>query len=172
MTISDIDRTPIYPTTEFNIEEKLTRISSIDLENGIELPKLPNSVGDRLFTNGRIERKVGKAVFDGSENWLKYTFDAEPYTTIAFALHFPEYAFNEVYQHTFYISNILEPGQVWNSDIANRIALIFNDHVTVRLSKSDLVEYGYDESMTDRLKVNVFKSWLSQNNIELYYQLA
>ena len=64
--IRDIDRTPIYPTTEFNLE-KLTRLSSFDLENNFELPKLPNGVGDRWFSNGSIERNVGLGVFDGSK---------------------------------------------------------------------------------------------------------
>ena len=59
--IRDIDRTPIYPATEFTIE-KLTRISSLDIENNIELPKLSNDVGDRWLADGRIERKVGKNI--------------------------------------------------------------------------------------------------------------
>lgn len=72
MTIGDIDRTPIYPTTEFNLE-KLTRISSLDIvNNDIELPKLSNGVGDRWLADGRIERKVGKVSYNGDESWGVY----------------------------------------------------------------------------------------------------
>ena len=170
VTINDIDKKPIYPTTEFNIE-KLTRISSIDIENGIELPKMPNGVGDRWLSDGRIERNVGKVVVNGSENWGRYAFDVEPYTTVAFVLSsFVEAAFNDELTH--YISNMLSNGAVWNRDDANRIYISAGGSVQVRLSKSDLVEYGYDDSMTNQQMANVFKSWLSQNNIELYYQLS
>ncbi len=170
MTISDIDRTPIYPTTEFNIEEKITRISSLDIENNdIELPKLPNGVGDRWYPNG-VEIRVGKAVFDGSENWLRYSWDIEPYTTIAFRLVFSGYVYNV--GRTHFISNILINGKVGSVEDANRIDLPVNNQVLVRLAKSDLVAYGYEDSLADWQKLSVFKSWLSQNNVELYYQLS
>ena len=47
----------------------------------------------------------------------------------------------------------------------------------VRLLKSDLAEYGYDDSMTNQQKANVFKSWLAAqkdagNPLTVYYQLA
>ena len=65
--IGDIDRTPVYPTTEFNIE-KLTRISSLDIGNDdIELLKLPNGVGDRWLSDGTIERHVGKHIVTASD---------------------------------------------------------------------------------------------------------
>lgn len=64
--IRDIDRTPIYPTTEFNLE-KLTRISSLNVENGIELPKLPNGVGDKWLSNGTVQRNVGKHIVEVSD---------------------------------------------------------------------------------------------------------
>src|SRR5690606_10606972 len=78
-------RTPIYPTTEFNIEEKITRISSFDLGNNIELPKLPNGVGDRWYPNS-MQRNVGKEVFDGTKIWTRYTYGYETseWQTISF----------------------------------------------------------------------------------------
>ena len=171
MTISDIDRTPIYPTTEFNIEEKLTRISSIDIENGIELPKLPNGLGDIWLSDGSLEWNVGKAVCDGDENWKRYNFDVEPYMTIAFYLPLSNASYND-YRYGHCISNILNFGGVWNSDNPNRFEVNSQGYALVRLAKSDLLAYGYDENMTDPQKVNVFKSWLSQNNLVFYYQLT
>ena len=184
VTISDIDRTPIYPTTEFNLE-KLTRISSLDIENNdIELPKLPNGLGDRWLSDATIERNVAVAVFDGSENWRRYPYDVEPYTTIAFRFHTPLAVHTFGYSH--FISNILSPGKVWESDNSNTIDVSGSGQVTsegidmgvlVRLSKSDLVAYGYDDSMTDEQKVNIFKQWLAAqkdagNPLTVYYQLA
>lgn len=55
--IGDIDRTPVYPTTDFNIE-KLTIINSLDIENNVELFKLPNGVGDRWLSDGSVVRRV------------------------------------------------------------------------------------------------------------------
>ena len=78
--IGDIDRTPVYPTTEFNIE-KLTRISSLDIENNIELLKLPNGVGDRWLSDGRIEKNVEKITLDSSMNWIFYP--SQTATTVA-----------------------------------------------------------------------------------------
>lgn len=169
--IRDIDRTPIYPTTEFNIE-KLTRISSIDLKNGIELPKMSNGVGDRWLSDGSFERNVGKVVLDGSEtNWFKYDYDIEPYSTVAFVIYLYLSSIPaDGYNH--YISNILVNGPTYYRDEANRISITYNGNVIVRLAKSDLVVYGYDDGLADYQKINAFKSWLSQNNVELYYQLA
>jgi len=168
--IKDIDRTPIYPTTEFNIE-KLTRISSLDIENGIELPKLPNGVGDRWLSDGRVERNVsGKVVLDSSENWGIYPYNTElPNATIAFYSDGYYTEKDDGYKH--FINNILTNGNVYRTDIGNRIDLT-GTRVVVRLFKSDLVEYGYDDSMTDEQKVNAFKSWLSQNPLIIYYLLA
>ncbi len=135
---------------------------------------LPNGVKDEIIDNEILVDRVGKTVFDGSEDWVRYNFDVEPYMTIAFRLYHFSSAF--VSARTHYISNILNNGSVWNTDVANRIDLQVNS-VLVRLSKSDLVVYGYEEGMTDAQKVNVFKSWLVAQKdagepLTVWYQYA
>jgi len=175
VTISDIDRTPIYPTTEFTIE-KLTRISSLDVDNGIELPKIPNGVGDRWLTNGRVERNVGRVVLDGTESWNRYGSDeTSEWQTVAFSLR-----------------NIIENSGIDNRDTTTAISSHFlqrrgqqnvieedrecffivgvDKYLYVRIFKSRLIDF--DEDWTNLQKNNAFKSWLSQNNLEVYYQLA
>jgi len=44
-----------------------------------------------------------------------------------------------------------------------------NGYLYVRILKNRLLEYQDD--WTDTQKVNAFKQWLSQNNLEIYYQL-
>ncbi len=72
------------------------------------------------------------------------------------------------------MSNIFISGWV-NPDVVN-IFELQSSYIFVRLAKSDLVSYGYEESMTDNQKVNVFKSWLGAlkdagNPLTVYYQL-
>lgn len=120
---------------------------------------LPNGVKDEIIDNEILVDRVGVAVFDGSENWIRFLFVGEEnYTTICFRLvySFPIPSLSE-YNH--FISNRFISGWV-NPDIPNRFELQKN-YIFVRLLKSDLVEYGYDDSMTDNQKVNVFKSWLA-----------
>ncbi len=180
MTISDIDRTPIYPTTEFNIEEKLTRISSIDIENGIELPKMPNGVGDRWLSDGRIERNVGKAVFDGSESWTRYGYnETSEWQTTAFLCNdiFSQNTDITSIQTTTAISSHLPQRRGAQDDISEDRECFFivssslnEGYLYVRIFKSRLV--GFDDDWTNYQKINAFKSWLSQNNLEVYYKLA
>ncbi len=135
---------------------------------------LPNGVKDEIVNNEILVDRVGMVVLDGSENWGRYNYDVEPYTTIAFELVGYYAAYNSEY--TYMICNILIPGKVFRTDDANRIS-ITGTRLTVRLSKSDLVVYGYEENMTDKEKVNVFKFWLAAQKdagelLTVWYQYA
>jgi len=141
-------------------DEVLNSISEIDREILYQDIVLPNGVKDEIIDNEILVDRVGVAIFDGSENWGRYLFDVEPYNTIAFI---KVDTLSSVYEKglSHYISNILMNGYVWNTDDADRIIISELGYVLVRLAKSDLVVYGYEESMTDQQKVNVFKSWLA-----------
>ncbi len=164
MTISDIDRKPIYPTTEFNLE-KLTRISSLDIENNdIELPKLPNGVGDRWLSDGRIERNVGKVAFDGSEDCNLNDIATD---TVRFSIYAGIPTVYTTLNNA--ISNYFPlVGSTTGIDVEGFLVTT-NGYLYVRILKNRLL--GYQEDWTDTQIVNAFKSWLSQNNLEIYYQL-
>ncbi len=136
---------------------------------------LPNGVKDEIINNEILVDRVGVVVFDGFEDWQRYNFDVEPYSTVAFILILGLSLEYDRYRH--YISNILDNGSVWNMDNANMMHLTEQGSVLVRLSKSDLVAYGYDEGMTDQQKVNTFKQWLAAQKdagepLTLWYQYA
>ena len=175
----NIDKLALYhvsnPETEYlpYKEDRLEIPQVLD-----EYPALPNGVANEIILDKGIAlRRIGKAVFDGSEDWRRYAFDVEPFTTVAFSLSFSGYAYSDADQYTRFISNILTSGRVYRDDIANRIDMVFNDQVLVRLSKSDLAVYGYEDSMTNQQMVNVFKQWLAGQHaagspLTVYYQLA
>lgn len=135
---------------------------------------LPNGVKDEIVNNEILVDRVGVAVFDGSENWKRYNFDVEPYTTVAFYLAADYAKYDSNRNH--YISNMMNNGSVMYNDIANRMDFT-GSSVAVRLLKSDLVPYGYDDGMTDQQKANVFKSWLAAQKeagepLTVWYQYA
>ena len=173
VTLSDIDKTPIYPTTEFNIE-KLTRISSIDIENGIELLKMPSGVGDRWLSDGKVERNVGNVVVVGLENWERYGYqETSEWQTIAFRTFIIENSGVSATQTTTAISShfLQRRGLSDNPDEDRECFFITGaGYLYVRIFKSRLDNFDEDWIYTE--KVNAFKFWLSQNTLTVYYQLA
>lgn len=166
MTISDIDRTPIYPTTEFTIE-KLTRKSTLAIENSIELPKLPNNVGDRWFSNGSVEKKVGKFVLNGSENWSFAYHPSAGY--LRFDLNgIPTNSSINLNNTNDWISNLFESKA---SEISE--CLWINNNITsIVIQGKTLIGYGGFVYGSTSTYVPAFKDWLNQNNVVVYYTLA
>lgn len=163
--IGDIDRTPIYPTTEFNIE-KLTRISSLDIENNIELLKLPNGVGDRWLTDGNIERNVGKITVDNSMNWRFY--GSQPATTVATFTLYVGITHIDFRDTNNAISSLFSQGYYFGVE-SEVFALRTNGELYISIKKSRIPDW--DDEWTATQKVNVFKQWLQANPITVYYQL-
>ena len=80
-----------------------------------------------------LAENVGQVTFDGSENWLRYSYDVEPYETIAF------YANDLMYNHTtnFVVSDGFSKGNVWGTDNKNVIQLQENNsRVLLRIDKN------------------------------------
>lgn len=175
--IGDIDRIPVYPTTEFNIE-KLTRIISLDIgNNDIELPKLPNGVGNRIFRVGDslnnsewfYEKNVEKVILNGSEDFVTqitydetvlfyYAIDNIKMTTYPQQLHVMNDFFTNVRYEDIY--NNREEGIASRSD---------QKGLVVGIKKSRIPDWN--DSWTSVQKANAFKQWLQANPITVYYQL-
>lgn len=166
--ISDIDRVPEYPIIDLTTS-KTNQVSTLNISNDIELPKLPNGVGDRWNTDGSIKKKVGKIVLNGSRNWIRYNFDIEPYKTIAFRINRPSNMISTI-TNSDYISDRFNHGSVWNTDIAYNIEFT-SSYLLLRILKSDLIPFGYVEG-NDTTYVPAFKTWLNHNNTVVYYLLA
>lgn len=164
--IGDIDRTPVYPTTEFNIE-KLTRISSLDIENNdIELLKLPNGIGDRIFRvdNWYYEKNVGKIIVDNSMNWRFLLRDAT--TVVTFSLNVGITYIDERDTDSA-ISSLFPQGRYFGVE-SELFTFRTNGNLYISIKKSRIPDW--DDNWTMEEKINAFKQWL-QNPITIYYQL-
>ena len=53
----------------------LNSIGEIDREILFQDIVLPNGVKDEIIDNEILVDRVGVAIFDGSENWIRYAYD-------------------------------------------------------------------------------------------------
>ena len=81
----NIDKLALYHVSNPETEYLPYKEDSLEIPQVLdEYPALPNGVANEIILDKGIAlRRIGKAVFDGSENWFRYPYDAEPYTTIA-----------------------------------------------------------------------------------------
>lgn len=138
------------------VNEHTISLPALPLDYG--MPKLPNEIGDRYYPDGKYVKNVGKVVFSGSENW---TYSNEPINSeIVFSFN----QFNVGTNLSSLDGNILGGGINYE-----RIA-VSGSYIYIRVYKNDIP--NYQDSWTTTEKVNAFKEWLSQNTLEIYYQLA
>ena len=139
LVIGDINKTPIYPTVEFNIE-KVSSTGIFDLENNdIELVKLPNGVGDKWYSDGTVERNVKKVILNGNEAWersshgyyrIKLNIDIEIKdgirNDIISNLYISDSVFNIVTDKTD------KSYTLYNSDTDEHVGFGYNQYILVR----------------------------------------
>lgn len=162
-TISDI----MISTDGGEYEPYQENTLNIDLQ-GNELCSLPNNVKDELvIENGRakIIKRIGKVVLNGSEsNWYNYS-PINNDTTMLFQLLTPLPNAKEIYA-TSRLSLISDRFDTYNcydpSNTKEGICHHADKLVQIRIEKSRLSTQN----------VVGFKTWLSNNNVEVYYQLA
>ena len=127
------------------------------------LMRLPNGVCDEITRDGKLIRRVGKVVFDGSESW---TLWCESSKTIGFI-----YNHNSIMNKNWYSPQvslicdrfISKNGHSFNEDDSKAITQWnANNSIFIRINKNSL----------ETLDVNGFKQWLSQNPTTVYYELA
>ena len=174
VTISDIDKTPIYPTTEFNLE-KLTRISSIDIENGIELPKMPNGVGDRWLSDGTIQRNIGRILFNDNSSF-KYHSGSIDIVNELIRFDFTDilsFGGTSNDENLTALSNIFiqSTSVVGTNLVSERFYIISSGSLRIIIDYNKLIPYGFDIDDTSTYN-NAMKGWLSDNNVVIYYQLS
>ena len=112
-------------------------------------------VGDRLWLDVDggidIERKVGKIVLDGSENW-------EIRGTGTPNWFYRYVSGNSANQNTLPLSNYYEGKVISSSNTEQGIIILTGGDIRIRYGTEDTVEN--------------FKTWLSNNNTEVLYKLA
>ena len=125
--------------------------------------RLPNGVCDEITRDGKLIKRVGKVVFDGSESWKLWY---ESSNTIGFI-----YNHNSIMDKNWYSSQISlvcdrfipKSGHNFNEDDSEAIAQWnVNNAIFIRINKRAL----------KTLDVNGFKQWLQANPTTVYYELA
>lgn len=111
------------------------------------LMRLPKGVCDEITRDGKLIRRVGKVVFDGTENWTRFETHFED---------FDEFSGNTG-NHT-----ILQSNSIVNNfpQTNNRRVVTAGNTTYIRLPK------GIVNSL------NECKQWLSQNPTTVYYELS
>ena len=125
------------------------------------LYKLSDTVYDYIDLNkGKIVRNVGIIEFDGSsdENWLQYSsVDAK---LKVFYYNLLNNKLKDINKNEILLSNkLIYKYYAWISNLE----YIFSDHIQYH--------FIYITMPMDISDINVFKQWLSQNPITIYYQL-
>lgn len=113
------------------------------------LRSLPSGVKDTIEADG-IHRRVGRVVLDGSETWWENT----NYTT----------------EQMLVASTTLTEMKTGTTNIISSIAKYANPTVINSIrAMGNVIGIGLDK--TEFLTINDFKTWLSNHNIEVLYEL-
>ena len=118
------------------------------------LRSLPNGVKDTIEADG-IHRRVGRVVLDGTENWDNYTAVS---------------------------GNIVQCRLMLSSNCKSRVGLSdrflviadysATEHIVIGGALNNAVFIHINKSRLSTEDITGFKNWLSNNNIELLYELA
>lgn len=135
----------------FNIEEPLR--------------SLPNGISDEITDDGRLIRRVGKVVLNGSEKWVTSGYTNQD-NTMAFASIFTKKCFGKFGEIgvmcpdfkslPLTVDDLLTDTEVFMEESTS------NNKVLMRVNRDRLVTQD----------INGFKQWLSQNLTTVYYELA
>lgn len=125
------------------------------------LYRLSDTVYDYVDLNkGKIVRNVGIVEFDGSddENWLQYSSGDAKLKVFYFSLF--NNKLKDINKNEILLSNkLIYKYYAWTSNLE----YIFSDHIQYH--------FIYITMPMDISNTNVFKQWLAQNPITVYYQL-
>ena len=123
-----------------------------------------NFLADKDYIkNGVLNKNIGKVVLDGSddETWALYSNDSEG---ISFMLNLPNSLNIKIGYHTSICDKYTNIKQAWGNLYKN-VYGIYSDHWNYK--------YKYFRPPNANITtVDQWKAWLSENNIEMYYELA
>ena len=144
------------------------------------LMRLPNGICDEITRDGKLIKRVGKIVLNGSENsWNYWTqFESDTHisfhnnVSVSFGLpNYPEIAFGSTVASGTLCDNL-----VWEDTVLNingtKVGFVIRNaspnYVAIRLQKSTL---GITSNMIRNEIIDKLSQWLKSNPIVLYYQL-
>lgn len=120
-----------------------------------------NFLADKDYIeNGVLNKNIGKVVLDGSEdNWIFDNSQTTPTNRTVLRRYF-EAGSNNYISNRFVVENSKPNGLV-----------LFPHNNTMYISLEDSLT-GILTTDSDTTKLNKIKEWLSNNNVEVYYELA
>ena len=151
-------------TVATSYEEYKSNSLTINLQ-GNELCSLPNGIKDELvIENGKakIIKRIGKVVLDGSENWISNEVGIGYVRYTLFIDDLVLTTTSDVNKYYAISNNFVSStsNQTVNDKAdANRICVVSNKRLLVKTLDTTLSN------------VNLFKTWLSTHNVEVYYVL-
>ena len=155
---TDINATDIQIEEGSATEYEPYKKPSIDLQGNF-IAKLGDIKDEIDVVTGKLTKRIGKVVLDGSETWTI----ASTYTnTIRFQN-------KTAFQGAIPNPTIISDKFVSSNNGDN------NDYEHIRGAYSPYQDYGFIFLNKTRLSadtVEAFKTWLAQNNVEVYYVLA
>lgn len=136
----------------------------ISFNIGEPLRSLPNGVCDEITRDGKLIRRVGKAVLDGSRRWnLGTTSSGWKYGDTLPFYHYPDKADINEKNNGYSLTDRFQTSigaTIIGSDVES-FSLGHSNYITIRLNKSRLT--------TEDAKG--FIKWLQQNPTTVYYEL-
>lgn len=171
----NIDKLALYHVSNPETEYLPYKEDSLEIPQVLdEYPALPNGVANEIILDkGMALRRIGKAVFDGSESdWVFQTTGSE---TILFFNSVGLDAVSSWASTNNSITNFFNLAE--NIIISDFECYVISSTVRffVRILKNRLP--GYQDSWTNTEKVNAFKQWLAGQHaagtpLTVYYELA
>lgn len=135
------------------------------LGDGVDLPMLPNGVGDKYNSDGSVDVNVGKVTFTGasSERWFYHSTDGDNIRFDSDNNNLIPNSNNKYTDRTKYIiSSLTLLDDYWIN--INNLRVIVN--------KNKLVGYGGFVYGNTSTYAPAIRAYLTAVNIEIYYQLA
>ena len=146
---SDTYIPPKYHKTEILLKEPLRR--------------LPNGVYDEIVCN-KLIRRVGRVVLDGTEIWSVHPYEKEGYFNVWID------PFNKVRNMKMFGSTNCEPYLSCNALKVRDNRDLFEELISIHYQPT--VKWCYISVSKEKISdIDEFKKWLSENNIEILYEL-
>lgn len=128
------------------------------------LMRLPNGVCDEITRDGKLIRRVGKVVLDGSEAGWKSYADKEGCWMFAVD-NYPSNLKHRLYENTNLICDITPIGNL-NIEKKQRSIFVYGH------TANNELRYAIPKTILAGNATHLFKQWLQANPTTIYYELA
>ena len=132
------------------------------------LRKIDNIAYDEII-DSKIIRRVGRVILDGTEEWITWRDNSKTHNNCYVYINNTHNGLDlKASRNNRIKSNILEKKMIYLQ--SNKGIFFANDqYLAIGVP---IEELGIDDTSDYRTNVNAIKKWLSENNVEVLYELA